>query len=449
MYRRLLPLAVCLLSLRCSRTPALPKLDSSIPPEVVPFFKDAEVHPQATGKLAMALHAHHLLTPALAAYRRAEAIEPARFEWPYLAGLALAEQGKNAEAVTALQRAADRKPDSPVVLLRLADTLAAAGEKNKAIDAYRKLIQANSQIPAAHYGLGQLLDGGDAIRELSTALQQFPPYGAAQFALANAYRRAGNPARAAETLLHYEQNKLTVPPLEDEAYIAMRRLDESPRALLDLGRDLDRIGRLQEAISVHERAVARDPRLGQAWVNLISLYGRNHQADKAREAYSKAPDIPESNYNYGVFCYSIQDWIGARDAFEKVVAKDPAYAEAVHNLGSVHERLGQFDKAQSQYKKAIQLRSAYPLAHFHLGRLYANQRKFPEAIAELEKSLEPMSDETPAYTYALGATYARAGRFDRARQWLEKARRQAEDRGQHPLAYAITQDLAKLTTTPK
>ena len=65
-------------------------------------------------------------------------------------------------------------------------------------------------------------------------------------------------------------------------------------------------------------------------------------------------------------------------------------------------------------------------------------------LAELERSLDPKTESTPAYLYALAAIHARAGNRTRAIEVMREARKQAEARGQTQLIASIDRDLALL-----
>jgi tetratricopeptide (TPR) repeat protein len=116
----------------------------------------------------------------------------------------------------------------------------------------------------------------------------------------------------------------------------------------------------------------------------------------------------------------------------------------LNNLGSILEQNGKWDQAAAFYRRAIDANPAYPLAHFHIGRIYANQRKYALAIAEFERSLEPKTENTLAYLYALAATHARAGHRQRAVELLRDAKKEAAARRQEELALSIDRDLATL-----
>jgi uncharacterized protein HemY len=63
--------------------------------------------------------------------------------------------------------------------------------------------------------------------------------------------------------------------------------------------------------------------------------------------------------------------------------------------------------------------------------------------------LVPEDDKTPAYLYALGATYGRAGDRVQAIQYLEQAKQLATSRGQSALVAEIDQDLGQVEGSSK
>jgi superkiller protein 3 len=274
------------------------------------------------------------------------------------------------------------------------------------------------------------------------------PYYAAHAALA-----LGDGAQAAEFYARAAKLKPGLPKLEDRDapnpwMDAIRDLNQSPTRFLARAQSAERAGDLAAAADFNRLAIERDPKLAQAYVNLISLYGRLNEPDKASEAYRESvsinPKSAEAHYNYGVLRYSQGRRAEAQAAFEKAIAADPGYAEAHHNLGAVFQETGRLAAAQRAFEKAVAIRPDYRLAHFQLGRLYANQHRYPAAIAAFERACTGEDEATGTYLYALGATYARAGRRADAVSTLERALDFSTRRGQPALAQSIERDLVKL-----
>jgi superkiller protein 3 len=396
----------------------------------------------------MALHAHDRFSAAVVCYRRACVLDGKHFEYFYDWGAALSADGKYAEAVDPLERAVTLNPTAIPVRLKLADALFETGERDKARRQYEAVIERSHDIAAAHYGWARTLQGQDAIAEFRKALELFPRYGAAQFALAAEYRKAGRLTEAAQTLAGYEQNRTATPPLDDPVLAAVFALNAGATGLVRQAQALEREGRLAEAAAVCERTVAEYPKFEQAWIDLISLYGRLGKPDQVERAYQQTialnPNAAEAYYNYGVFCFDAGRLQQAQAAFERATRLDPKNAEAWNNLGSAVERTGALQAAAESYRRAISARPEFPLAHFHLGRIYANERRYSEAISEFEKSLEPQGEQTATYMYALAATHARAGHRQQSLALFAKARDAAAGRGQSELVASIERDMRTL-----
>jgi len=453
--------AVLTLVMGCGRTvappPPIPQIDSTgflpaVRDSVNAALVDATAKPKdaaASGRLGMVLHAHSQLAAAEQAYHRAEILEtdPQKTpQWTYYRGVVLLAAGKAAEAAPILERVATT---SLPAALKTADAHLAAGNNAKAEQFYRQAVAANPNDPSAHFGLGRVTQNP---AELEKALELFPEYGAAMFALAQHLQRTtGKSDRARDLLSRYERHKTTAPPLADPLLEAVSDLNTGPTNLIRKAQNAAAQGDLQTALRLHREALQIDPKMVQAHVNLISLYARSNQPDQAAQAYRDAialnPNLAEAHYNYGVLQYSQPNGLGAaKAAFEKAIAADPAHAMAHHNLGAILQQLGQLGAAEKEFERTLAIDPSYRNARFQLGRLYVNAGRNADAIAQLQRAaLEGGDDEmTPTYLYALAAAQARAGNAMAAREQLLAARQKATARNQSALVDSIDRDLKKL-----
>lgn len=217
---------------------------------------------------------------------------------------------------------------------------------------------------------------------------------------------------------------------------------------LKRGVALDREGKLAESIAAHELAVKVDPGLSQAHINLISLYARAGQPEKAALAFRRAseinPDIPELHFNFGVLLAGQNRLSEAAAAFQNCLRLNPHYAEAHFNFGVIAETGGKLDEAAAHFRKAIENKTVYADAHFHLGRILVNQNKLPEAIEQFQKSLTPETADTPRNLYALGVTYIRTGDKAQGIQILREALKLATAMKQNQLVAGLERDLKTL-----
>jgi len=437
-------LLLCLIACRPSAPlPAVPEISTAtflpaVREAVDSALADAKARPNdaaAVGRLGMVLHAHRQLEAARRCYRRAAGLDPKKFEWRYYLGAASEGQ----EAVEALRAAVKLKDDVPA-RIKLGEALLATGDYAGARDVLRGIDH-----PAALFGYGRAANDPSYYEK---ALAQFPQYGAAMFALAQSYQRSGRAAEAQRLLADYPRYKTVAPPLSDPLMDAVFALDRGPDRLLREAAALEREDQVQSAVDRELAALALDPKLVQAHIDLISLYGRLGNAAEAqrhyREAASLDPKAFDAYYNYGVFCYASGRRTEAREAFSRAVALNPDHAEARNNLGMILQEEGRLADAAREFEKAIEARPDLRLARFHLGRIYANQHRWTEAIEQLRRASEVDDEATPTYLYALGATQARAGQREAARASLSSAHQKAMARGQTPLAQSIERDLRTL-----
>jgi tetratricopeptide (TPR) repeat protein len=443
----------------CSHRPALPALPEVATGGFLPAIKEAmdaaaasakaqPNDPNAVGRFGMLLHAHNQFAAAEQAYHRAELLDSTnrKADWTYYRGAVLLADGKAAQAAPLLEQAAQAKSNYLPALLKAGEAYATAGDAVQAERLYRNAVRAYPTDPSAHFGLGRVIRNQS---EIEKALDLFPNYGAALFASSQAARRAGQTDRANELTIRYEKYKTTAPALNDPLLDAIAELNGGATALIRKAQVAAAHGDLQSAIDLHLKALERDPNMAQAFVNLISLYGRTNNPQKASEAYRSAialnPNLAEAHYNYGVLLFSTQgDPNEAKALFEKTIAIDPAHAAAHHNLGGILQQQGNLAAAQREFEKSVEIDPASRNSRFQLGRLYANSGRNADAIAQFEKIVSIDDEMTPTYLYALAATTARVGDTVKARTLLASARQKAAARSQTRLVDSIDRDLARL-----
>ena len=444
--------------------PELPQIDLTVFPSVIrgqveKAYDAARAHPgdaNASGEFGMLLDLYKRREFAAICYERARRLDPGVFRWAYYLGVLRAEQGDREEAVAAFRDALRLLPEYLPAWLKLAENLLATGSLKEAGRIYEMIIKEHPDAAEAYFGVGRIRaaegDLSGAIESYRKACEIFPAYGAAHYSLAIAYRRLSDPQKSEEHLKLYAANKTLVPPIQDPLRDAMRVLDRGAASLLQRGIELEEAGRIEDSIAAHLKALELDPELALAHANLIILYSRTKQPDKALEHYRAAihlnPHQADAHYNYGVLLMDQGRLTEAEQAFRSALEANPFHVEASNNLGAVLERQGRLDEALGYFEKAVERQPDYRLAHFHIGRIMANRKRYAEAIDHFLKTLTPEDDSTPTYLYALAATYARAGNKERALTYVRKARDAAAARSQTQLLRSINRDLQTLEKNP-
>lgn len=433
--------------------PALPDVETSkfLPAVRQPIeqaLADAKAKPndpEANGRLGMILQANGQLAAARVCYERAAILDHKRFDWAYYLGVAQLSDGKTAEAATTLRHALEIRSQSLPAELTLLQALIDSGQTEEAKRSVMEILKRNPNDPTVNF-LYARVSGKPEYYE--KAIAAFPQYGAAIFALAQHYQRIGRSEDASRLMAQYPQFKTVSPPVEDPLMDAVDALKSGPTELLRQAANLETQGQLSKAAELNEKALDLDPNLTQAHINLISAYARLGEVTKAEEHYRLAlkqnPNAADAYYNFGVLCYATNRKREAQQAFEHTIKIDAGKAEAYANLGSLLQEQRKLREASREFLRAIELQPDNRVARFNLGRIFANEGRYDDALGQFSRIMTPEDDSTPTYLYAMGATYARAGRITEAVATLNRARSKALERGQAPVAANIERDLARL-----
>ena len=453
---------VCAIVLSVAQTtvPALPQLALDTYPAaardaISRAHRDAtaqSTNAETVGALGRVLQAWEQWDGAHQAYARAQALAPRAFEWPYLDAVVLQRLARHAEAAARLRQALAASPAYLPARLKLAESLLEADDLDASQRVFEALVPEPAAEPAAEFGLGRIAATRGlheaAIAHLQRAVALFPEWGAAYYALALSYRALGRPDDAMRALQQHQQYGPRWPAVEDTALATVSALREDARAGVQRGVRLAERGDLEGAIAAHEAALQREPSLAEAHANLISLYGRARNFEKAEEHYravvALGANLSTAHYDYGVLLGLQEKWDLAAEAYRRAIAVNPLHAQAYNNLGQILERQRQLEAAAAAYRHAIDSQPTFRFARFNLGRMLLALGRPDNAIVELEKIVEPRDAEAPRYLFALATAHVRAGHRDVGITWAAQARQLALEHGQDDLAAAIARDLAAL-----
>jgi tetratricopeptide (TPR) repeat protein len=439
--------------------PALPRLALDSYPAaartaIAAAYAAAQARPsdaKAAGDLGRVLHAWEQWDAARASYARAQALAPKAFEWHYLDAAVLRRLARPEHAVAALREALARAPDYLPAKLTLAETLLEAGS----LDEARRLFEGlhdPAAAPAAQFGLGTIAARqgrhAEAAGHLEKAIELYPEFASAHYAVARAYRALGRREEAEAALARHAKYGARWPAVEDPVLAGVAALREDAGALVQRGVKRADAGDIEGAIAAHVAALALDPSFAQAHANLIGLYGRVRKWEKAGEHYRMvvklAVNVSDAHYDYGVLLGLQEQWDAAADAYRLALALNPHHAQARNNLGQILERQKKPDEAAAEYRRAVDSQPTLRIARFNLGRMLIAKGRHEDAIAELAKLTEPRDAEAPRYLFALATAHLRAGHRDEAVRWATEAKSLAERHGDKALAAAIERDLARI-----
>ena len=177
----------------------------------------------------------------------------------YEAGLKLAQEGLQAEAIACFERALERQPNDARVLFALGNTAEAVGHRDAAETFFRRVLEQQPDRREALVNLANLLRAGnrtqDVIALLKPALERTPGEAALWLTLGSALNEAGDRATA-ETF--YRE--------------ALRLAPGYPPALGNLADILADNGAIDDALAMYGEVLRSDPENAQARLNRAILF---------------------------------------------------------------------------------------------------------------------------------------------------------------------------------
>jgi choline-sulfatase len=175
--------------------------------------------------------------------------------------------------------------------------------------------------------------------------------------------------------------------------------------------------RVQEAISILQKVVARDQTISAAYATLGTAWtsvGNYQQAIPAlRKAVELRPNSVAAHYQLGMALFEIGDLQAAAPEFEAAVAGSPRSAEMHYSLASIYVRINRMADAKRELEKSLQLKANDYEANLMLGRVLIVQKNPVAALPYLQRAakLRPNSAEPHQF---LSEAYAQLGQRETA-----------------------------------
>src|SRR5262245_9376255 len=132
------------------------------------------------------------------------------------------------------------------------------------------------------------------------------------------------------------------------------------RALLRRARQLQEVGRPDEAVSLYRNILMQDPAHGDVHFLLGALLAHKGDVTAARghmeQAVRLRPQIAEFHQGLGLLCLREKRLAEAIACFRRAVAAKPDFALAHNNLGTALRRSGDLVGALASWRRAFQLK---------------------------------------------------------------------------------------------
>jgi len=233
----------------------------------------------------------------------------------------------------------------------------------------------------------------------------------------------------------------------DDETLWQDNVAKNPNAWLaqyDLGGDLKRSGRVQEAIEHYVQALRIRPDFAEAHSNLGSALAQLGRAPEAIAQYEQAlklkPNLAVVHYDYGVALEQTGRRQDAVRQYEEALRLNPGFPQAHFSLGLALKQAGRAEEAVAQYAEAVRLKPDYADAQINLGTALMQQGRTQEAIEHYEAALRIKPDNAEVHGN-LGVLLAQLGRFQEAVDQYEQALRLKPDliQAHYNLGLALSQ----------
>jgi tetratricopeptide (TPR) repeat protein len=221
-----------------------------------------------------------------------------------------------------------------------------------------------------------------------------------------------------------EQTEITSwqPPLETED-------QNNPFYWVELGNQLWRLDRIEEAIANFDRAIRLDRDFYLAWFGKGFAHGFDQQFEKALAACTQAIEIKRDYYD-GYRCQAgalqrLQRFDRALTALNKAMELNDRNSSDWGTKGELLFALGQPKGALAAFDKAIQLREEQQLEESAL--LFSNRafiltalERYEQALSDLDRAIELDAEYAPAWSNR-GAVYQRLERYEESLEAYNQA----------------------------
>jgi len=208
--------------------------------------------------------------------------------------------------------------------------------------------------------------------------------------------------------------------LEEALHHYKKSLEINPSFCLahsNLGVALEETGRLDEAVKHYYEALRIKPDFAAAHYNLANFLKNQGRLEEAVKHYYEAlrikPDFADAHYNLAIFLKNQGRLEEAVKHYYEALRVKPNYADVHNSLGIALGLQGRLEEAVKHYYEALKIEPNDAQAHNRLGIALAKQGSLREAMEHFSEALRIEPDYADAHNN-LGSALAQQGRLEEA-----------------------------------
>jgi serine/threonine-protein kinase len=195
--------------------------------------------------------------------------------------------------------------------------------------------------------------------------------------------------------------------------------------------DYGQLEKIESAVAVFGRALAKDPAFAAAYAGLGEAYWRKYEQTHESEWVKKAAEaceqatrrdnaLAEGHTCLGLVYQGTGKYEQASQEYGKAAAIEPTLDAAQSGLAEAYERLNRAGDAEKAYRAAITLRPNYWAGYNRLGAYYMRHGKMEEAAQMFTQVVSLSPDSFIGYSN-LGIVRVIEGRYQEAIPLLERS----------------------------
>ena len=224
-----------------------------------------------------------------------------------LYGNALAGQNKFKDAVAAFRKALAIDSSVAELHFNVGILLTNLNRTDEAIASYKKAIKLRPSLTDAHYNLGTALQAQGKFEQAGTSYKKAVELEPGFFeALANL------------GVVLQEQNRLAE---AIEIYKKVLLIQQDAKVFFNMGTALKNEGKLGDAVESYNQALALNPDYAEVHSNMGEVLRDQGRYDESVTSYKKAlandPSLPVANYSLAIYLYDSGDLDGALEHFQR------------------------------------------------------------------------------------------------------------------------------------
>jgi tetratricopeptide (TPR) repeat protein len=340
----------------------------------------------------------------------------------------LREKAENAAAFDTLQLALQIDSTASAAWYEIAKHYLIQGKDTEALTAMQKAVRYNSGIDEYQTLLGewyaQKKRYPEAIELYERLAAKYPDKPENFMYLSELYVRSQQFEKAIQSLNQLENNLGVVETISKQKYLLYQMTGQDKKAIQEI-----------------EKLIEKDPEVGDdinLWRDMMSTALRNNFLDQAirisRQAIEYFPDAPEFYFYQGTALSEQKNYTEALKSFTAGLQKAPSANKALlanfyGQLGDIYYQMGEKTKAYEYYDQALETKEASPMILNNYAYFLALDKKDLDKAERISAKCVQAQPDNVTFIDTYAWVFFQKGNYSLAKFYIESALEKTADIG--------------------